>query len=118
MLRRAEDMRSEIGTNLRGGQGQVEMTHILESSQNEFNDKGRVFARITLPPGASIGYHQHVGDSEAYYILSGQGIVNDNGTEEAVKAGDMVLTRDGEYHGIVNTAAAEDLVFIGLILFA
>ncbi len=117
MLRQAEEMRKEIVANVRGGEGQAEIVHILESSLDEFNGKGRVFAKITLPPGASVGWHQHVGDSEAYYVLSGEGMVNDNGTEVAVKTGDMVLTRDGQYHSIANTAA-DDLVFLGLILFA
>ncbi|QGP91456.1 Oxalate-binding protein [Neomoorella glycerini] len=117
MLRRAQEMREEIVTGLRGGKGYVEIVHILEESKNEFNGKGRLFARFTLNPGASIGWHQHSGDSEAYYILSGQGIVNDNGTESIVKAGDMILTKNGEYHSIINNGE-EDLVFIALILFA
>ncbi|MGI6129653.1 MAG: cupin domain-containing protein [bacterium] len=117
MLRRAEEMRKEIGVNLRDGQGQAQIVHILESSRDELNGKGKMFAQITLPPGASVGLHQHVGDSETYYILSGCGLVNDNGTEVAVSAGDVVLTRDGESHSIANNGN-EDLVFIALILFA
>ncbi|NLG86505.1 MAG: cupin domain-containing protein [Firmicutes bacterium] len=117
MLRRAEEMRQEIAANLRGGQGQAKLVHILESSQDELNGKGKMFAQITLLPGSSVGWHQHVGDSEAYYILSGQGIVNDNGTKVTVQAGDVVLTRDGEYHSIENNGD-EDLVFIALILLA
>ena len=117
MLRRAEDMRKEINTNLRGGKGDIQAINILENSQNEFNDKGRLFTKTTVKPGDSIGWHQHVGDSEVYYILSGRGLVNDNGTEVEVGAGDMVLTRDGECHSIANNGQ-EDLVFIALILFA
>ena len=117
MFRRAEEMRKEIGTNLRGGKGDINIVHILETSQNEFNGKGRLFTKTTVKPGDSIGWHQHVGDSEAYYVLNGRGLVNDNGTEVAVKAGDVVLTRDGEYHSVANNGE-EDLVFIALILFA
>ncbi|WP_258358686.1 cupin domain-containing protein [Moorella sulfitireducens (nom. illeg.)] len=117
MIRRAQEIREETFTGFRGGQGEVKIAHILEANKNEFNDKGRLFARFTLAPGASIGWHQHNGDFETYYILSGQGTVNDNGTETTVKAGDMVLTRNGEYHSIINTGE-EDLVFIALILFA
>ncbi|WP_406677061.1 cupin domain-containing protein [Moorella sp. ACPs] len=117
MIRRAQEMKEEIVTGLRGGKGNVAMVHILEESKNEFNGKGRLFARLTLKPGASIGWHQHSGDSEAYYILSGQGIVNDNGRETVVKAGDMVLTKNGEYHSIINNGD-ENLEFIALILYA
>ncbi len=118
MLKRAREMRVEKHINLRGGFGKVTMTHIMEAEEHELRRIGRLFAKITLPPGASIGYHQHVGESETYYILSGQGEINDNGTKVKVGAGDMVLTREGEYHSVINVASDEDLVLIGLILHA
>ena len=31
----------------------------------------RMFEQATLAPDAEVGYHKHVGESEAYYILSG-----------------------------------------------
>ncbi len=90
---------------------------IRERDKNELNGKGRMFAKITLPPGSSVGWHEHVGDSEAYYILRGQALVNDNGTEVELAAGDVVLTSDGESHSIANNGD-QDLVFIALVLFA
>ncbi len=117
MIRRAQELKRDVVKGLRGGQGEVEIVHILEADKNEFNGKGKLFARFTLKPGVSVGWHQHSGDFEAYYILSGSGLVNDNGREAPVQAGDMVLTRNGEYHSIVNNGT-EDLVFIALILLA
>ena len=57
----------------------------------------------------------HEGESETYYILTGTGIYNDNGTKYPVKAGDVVFCDDGEGHGLLNNGK-EDLKFIALIL--
>ena len=59
--------------------------------------------------------HVHEGESETYYILTGTGIYNDNGTKYPVKAGDVVFCDDGEGHGLLNNGK-EDLKFIALIL--
>ncbi len=117
MIRRGQDMQREIITGMRGGQGEVQITHILEREKNEFANKGRLYAKNVLKPGTSIGLHEHVGDFEAYYILSGEGTVDDNGQKTVVTPGDLMLTRNGEQHSIENTGDT-DLVFMALILFA
>lgn len=116
MIRRAEEMKQEVVVGMRGGQGEVQITHILQREKDEFANKGRLYAKNVLKPGTSIGLHEHVGDFEAYYILSGEGTVDDNGEKTAVKAGDLVLTRNGQRHSIENTGNV-DLVFMALILF-
>ena len=40
----------------------------------EYGDKLGLYARVVVPPKAAVPYHQHVGDSESYYILSGNSI--------------------------------------------
>ena len=57
----------------------------------------------------------HVGESETFFILSGQGIYNDNGNKVQVVPGMVTLTPSGEGHSIKNTGD-EMLVFIALIL--
>lgn len=116
MIRRAADMRLETVTGLRGGHGNVGITNILEREKDEFRGKGRLYAKNVLEPGASIGQHEHSGDFEVYYILSGEGTVDDNGKKAVVQAGDMLLTRNGENHSIENTGKT-DLVFMALVLF-
>lgn len=115
MLKRANELTQEVIVGLRGGKGNVITTKLLEGDQ--FQGKGRLFSKMVLKPGHSIGYHQHTGDIEAYYILSGQGTLNDNGAVTTVAAGDVVFTGNGESHAIENTGG-DDLVFIALILFA
>ena len=116
MIRKANEMRQETLTAMRGGQGDVQITHILERGKDEFRNKGRLYAKNVLKPGVSVGLHEHVGDFEAYYILSGEGTVDDNGTKSLLETGDLVLTRNGESHSIENTGDT-DLVFMALILF-
>ncbi|KLU58837.1 cupin domain protein [Peptococcaceae bacterium CEB3] len=116
MIRKASEMRRATVQGLRGGRGNVEITHILEEEKGEFAGKGRLYAKNVLKPGASIGLHQHVGDFEVYFILSGTGTINDDGAESLVGPGDMVLTRNGENHALENTGDS-DLVLTSLILF-
>lgn len=78
-------------------------------------EKIRLFARAILEPGGEVSYHVHEGESENYYILSGTGIYNDNGTETEVYPGDITFTPGGCGHGIKN-AGAEDLHFIALVV--
>ncbi|AHF06078.1 cupin domain-containing protein [Desulfitobacterium metallireducens] len=116
MIKCFKDLRQDNVSEFRGGKGEIQITHFLEVESNEFNSKGRLFAKNVLKPGTSIGLHEHVGDTETYVILSGEGLVNDNGDPKSVKPGDVIITRNGEKHSIQNTGTS-DLEFIALILF-
>lgn len=98
---------------LAGGKGKAIVKHLLNKEQ--FNGKARLYAKITLKTGCSVGYHEHHNESETYFILSGKGQYNDNGKIRTVLPGDVTFTGDGMGHGIENVDT-EDLVFIGLIL--
>ena len=45
--------------------------HIL--GEKELNGKCGLYAEVVIEPGCSLGYHEHHGESETYYILSGEG---------------------------------------------
>ena len=96
-----------------GGKGYILKRKLL--SATELKDKVGMFAEITLKPGCSLGYHVHSDNAEAYYILSGEGEYDDNGTKRMVKAGDKTFTPDNCGHGLKNTGT-EDLVFMALII--
>lgn len=68
----------------------------------------------TLPPGATIGKHTHVDDSEIIYILSGHGTVDDDGTLCPLKPGDCTYCPKGHAHSLMNTGE-EDLVFFAVV---
>ncbi len=40
-----------------------------------------MFSQVTIPAGCELGHHEHHGETETYYVLSGKGIYEDNGTE-------------------------------------
>lgn len=76
---------------------------------------GRLFAKIVIPPGSSIGHHTHIKETEPYYILSGEGDYTDaDGSVVKVHAGDICTIDVGESHAIVNNGT-EDLVLIVLV---
>lgn len=96
-----------------GGKGHVLIKHIL--GEKELNGKCGLYAEVTLEPGCSLGHHEHHGESETYYILTGEGNYDDNGRIRPVKAGDVTFTPDGCGHALTNTGDT-DLVFMALII--
>ena len=62
--------------HLGGGKGTAYVHHIV--SKEELLGHGRLYAKVVLPPGASVGWHQHVHDTEPYYILKGEADFIDN----------------------------------------
>lgn len=114
MVRKTNECLVEHREHMRDGNGTV---HIINfASKEELNSKGRLFSRITLNPGCSIGFHVHEGDTELYYILKGEADYNDNGTMCTVSAGDVTFCPNGTGHGIANNG--DDVVeFIALIVY-
>lgn len=106
-------MTTERIENMAGGQGHVLIKRLLNEKQ--LNGKCGLYAEVTLEPGCSLGYHEHHGESETYYILAGQGEYNDNGAYRPVSAGDITYTSSGKGHGLSNTGNT-DLVFMALII--
>lgn len=106
-------LRVEKVEKMRGGDGHVIIAHVLEKEQ--LGEHAKMYAQVTLEPGCGIGYHEHHGESEIYYILSGEGCYDDNGEKRCVKAGDVTVTPDGRGHALTNTGT-ENLVLMALIL--
>jgi mannose-6-phosphate isomerase-like protein (cupin superfamily) len=111
IVRRAE-MKVEKKDKLRDGEGTVTFTHYLAPNTEK---NARLLAELILPPGASIGYHPHEKETEYFIVHSGSGTANDNGTETAVQAGDVLAAGNGAFHGIKNTGAVP-LVMTALIV--
>ena len=84
-------MESVIRKNASGGKGEISVKYIL--NEEEMNGKGKMFSEVTIAPGCSLGYHEHVGNSETYYIIRGEGEYNDNGTIRTVVPGDRTFTQ-------------------------
>jgi mannose-6-phosphate isomerase-like protein (cupin superfamily) len=113
MIRQPAGCKSETRENMRGGAGSVTIQHYF--TKEEFTANARLCAKLTLPPGAGIGAHEHVTEDEVYLIVRGTGILDDGNTLERVSAGDAVLTGKGESHAIHNDGE-EDLEIIAMIM--
>ena len=116
MIRKAVDCKVEYREHMRDGNGTVKITNFI-AEPSELNEKGRMFSRITLNPGCSIGYHVHDKDAELFYILRGTGVYSDNGELRMVSAGDVTICRTGEGHSIANETD-EVLELIAVIVYA
>ena len=102
----------EVRHEMRGGKGDVTITKVVSEG---LCPNARMFATITLPVGASIGYHVHENETELFCFVSGEGKVNDDGREVAVKAGDSMQTTSGHGHAVENTGN-EPLVLVACIV--
>jgi mannose-6-phosphate isomerase-like protein (cupin superfamily) len=100
MIRKKAEMEKEVREHMRDGKGAVEILHVFR--QKELRGKVRLFARMRLAKGSSIGYHLHDGEEEIFYILSGAGQVTEGNTASIVGPGDAVLTGSGGGHSIEN----------------
>jgi mannose-6-phosphate isomerase-like protein (cupin superfamily) len=113
MIRIPASMSTEVRDQLRGGLGKIVFQHYFAPA--EFGAPMRLCAQLTLPPGASIGEHQHLLEDEIYLVLEGSGIVRENGVESRVKAGDAVLTGQGGCHAVLNDGH-DPLVIAAIII--
>ena len=115
MVRKNHTYPVKENQNMRGGDGVVTVESLL--TPQELYQKGRLFARITLQPGCSIGSHLHEGEMESCYVAKGRADFDDNGVPVAIEAGDTTLTPSGQRHSVRNTGS-EPVELIALILFA
>ncbi len=114
MLRKKEDQQITFRC-IREGIGETEIRSIL-NDENELNGHGRLFAHMILEPGRSIGDHTHENDFEAYYILSGSGEYDDNGTKVVIGPGDTAVCAKGEHHSLFNNTD-KPIELIALVLY-
>jgi mannose-6-phosphate isomerase-like protein (cupin superfamily) len=101
MIKRNADMEKEVRERMREGKGTVEILHVFR--KEELKGRVRLFARLRLLRDSSIGYHVHDDEEEVFYILSGTGLVTEQGVSTPVGPGDAVLTGGGGGHSIENT---------------
>lgn len=101
MIRQPTDMTTEIREDMRGGTGKVSIQHLFK--KDDITANCRLCSRLTLPPGTSIGTHEHAKEDELFVIISGTGILDDGTTQTPVGPGDAILTGNGEAHAIANS---------------
>lgn len=114
MLIRKDDVKIAEKKEFMGGKNSIFMNVLLDLPL--FTGAGRVYNKVVIPPKCSLGYHVHKNDSEAYYILEGSGLYNDNGEIVEVSAGDLTFTPDGCGHAMENNTD-KNLVMLACVLF-
>lgn len=116
MIQKSYQMEKEVREKMRGGKGEVEITHVLK--QNQITGRCRLVGKISLKPGCSIGLHPHDNEEEIFYIMKGKALVEDNGIKSELEAGDVILTGGGSAHSVENISSNEMLeIFAFILLF-
>ena len=115
MHRRNNEYAHETRVNMKGGTGTAEFEHIWKKNSNEeMKSSCRMFSRITLKPGCSVGRHSHTNEEEIFYILSGCAKAWDNGVWVELHPGDSTICRSGEEHSM-ECVGDEPCVYLAVI---
>lgn len=102
-----------VRENPHNGKGSIEVYEILSSK--DMGDNVKVFSKVIVKPNSIIGYHKHLGESEAYYVTKGSGIfIDEKENRIPVSEGDVCLINSGESHGMENNTN-EDMEMIALV---
>ena len=101
MIRRKEETEVKVMHEVQKGNGDVVFHTFM--TKDEAYGAGRTFARVEFLPGTS------------YYVLKGQALVTDNGTESILNPGDYHMCKDGDSHGIA-CYGEEPMEIIALII--
>ena len=111
MIKTSDEYRYETRSDMRGGNGDITLVHMLE--KDETAGKARLVAHLLLPVGGSIGGHTHDPDAEIFIVVSGSALLDDNGALTTLNAGDVAYTSAGESHSVTNTGDTElDIIAI------
>lgn len=107
-----KDRPVEIREKCANGKGSVEFVYLCD--QTKLPPHIVFAADMILEKGCSIGRHPHIGETEFYYCVSGEGVTLENGEERILRPGDVTLTgaHGGKEHFIENRKD-EPLVVMG-----
>lgn len=95
------------------GKGRMKMNTII--SDKDQVEGLSLFATLELDIDSEIGYHQHINEAEAYFIVSGTGeFTGNDGFKKQVSSGDLCLIEKGQSHGLKNIGN-QPLSFIAIV---
>ena len=113
MIRKPEEFTREIRKNARGGEGEVTFAAIWKPN-SEMKSHTRMYTKLILEPGCSIGEHVHENEEEIFYILKGTAETLDNGKTVILHPGESSITRSGEAHFLKN-AGSDTLEVLAIV---
>ncbi len=100
MIKKQDSFNKALNEHMRGGDGIVEVLSL--ATKEELNNNGRLFGKITINPGCSIGFHVHENESELFYVLDGEAEYSDNGNIHTISAGELTICPPGTGHSVAN----------------
>ncbi|WP_049780783.1 cupin domain-containing protein [Terriglobus saanensis] len=86
--------------NEHGGLGPISFRRLLR--ETDFKAPIDFVDYTIVPSGSAIGMHQHVGNEEMYFVVSGEPLMRVNGYEARLAKGSLSVVRDGESHELIN----------------
>lgn len=113
MIRRQSEFKKEERREMRGGSGVVKIENIWKKGDG-LNSNVRMYSKLILEPGTSIGYHVHENEEEIFFVVSGRAEADDNGVKVVLETGDSIVTHGGEGHAVA-ALGNEPLVLLAVI---
>ena len=71
-------------------------------SLDDFDEKGHLLQVVTIPPHTRQRRHSHNQQTEVFYILEGEAIININDMDYPAKPGDGFICSPGDVHNVWN----------------
>ncbi len=115
MIKKQDGFNIALNEHMRGGDGTVEVMSL--ATEEELNNNARLFGKITLKPGCSIGFHVHENESELFYVLEGEAEYSDNGELRTISEGELTVCPPGEGHSVANKSG-KTVTLMALIINA
>jgi quercetin dioxygenase-like cupin family protein len=113
MIRRNGEYQREARPQMRGGAGECTSEKLWIPGE-DLKGGFRLFARLTVPPGSSIGFHRHENEEEVFVVLQGTAKMDDDGREAILQPGDTIHTGGGAGHAVA-CVGDETLVMLAVI---
>jgi len=98
---------------LRADEGWIDMQVQFLIDKRAAGTNDLVVGRTVLSPGARHDRHLHPNCDEFLVVLAGQGEIYTNTGREPSKAGDVIYTPRGNWHGFDNTGDTDVLLIWG-----
>jgi mannose-6-phosphate isomerase-like protein (cupin superfamily) len=93
-----------------GGRGPISFRRMFDAS--EFRAPIDFVDVTTVPPGSTIGRHEHRDNEELYLIAGGTPLVRIDGEERRLEPGDISVVRPGQCHELENDTAQAVEIFV------
>ena len=105
---RFEEIEKVKVENMRGGKGAIYLQKVKVAMPC------KMYAKITLPKGSSIGLHTHIDDQEIIYCLEGNATLISDGVKSPFKKGDINVNFKNHEHSVINDSE-DDVILLAVV---